>query len=51
MRAYNEEWVERKLKQVTNERQQAVSSILAVMENILETAVIAKINEREATSK
>jgi hypothetical protein len=51
MRAYIEEWVERKLKQAANERQQAVASIPTALENILETAVVADINEREAASK
>jgi hypothetical protein len=51
MRAYIEEWVERQLKQAANERQQAVASIPAAVENILETAVVADINERAAASK
>jgi hypothetical protein len=51
MRAYIEEWVERKLKQAANERQQEVVSIPAVVDNILETVVVADINERETANK
>jgi hypothetical protein len=51
MRAYIEEWVERQLKQVTNERQQVVARIPAAVENILETAIVPDINERAAASK
>jgi hypothetical protein len=51
MRAYIEEWVERQLKQAANERQQAVSNIPAVVENILENTVIADINERASARK
>jgi hypothetical protein len=39
------------LKQVTNERQQAVPGIPTVVENILETAIVIDINEMAAASK
>ena len=51
MRAYIEEWVERQLKQATNKTQQAVCRILAVVEDILEIAVVDDINETVAARK
>jgi predicted DNA binding CopG/RHH family protein len=51
MRSYIEEWLERQLKQTADERQQVVASILAVVEDILETAVIGDINETTAASR
>jgi hypothetical protein len=51
MRAYIEEWVEIQLKQVANERQQTVANILAAVENILETVVVADIIERATANK
>jgi hypothetical protein len=51
MRRYIEEWVERQLKQAANERQQAVLIIPTAVENILETAIVADINETTAASK
>jgi hypothetical protein len=51
MRSYIQEWVERQLKQVADERQQAVASIPAVIEDIIETAVISDIDEMAARSK
>jgi hypothetical protein len=51
MRSYIEEWVEGQLKQAANERQQAVPGIPTVMENILETAIIADINEMTVARK
>jgi hypothetical protein len=51
MRGYIEEWLERQLKQAADERQQAVASIPAAMENILETAVIGDINEMTVARK
>jgi hypothetical protein len=51
MRSYNEEWLERQLKQVAKERQQAVAIIPAVVEDILETAVVSDINEMIAARK
>jgi hypothetical protein len=51
MRSYIEEWVERQLKQAANERQQAVPDIPTAVENILETAIVADINETTAARK
>jgi hypothetical protein len=51
MRSYIEECVERKLKHATNERQRAVPRIPTTVENILETAIVADINETIATRK
>jgi hypothetical protein len=51
MRGYIEEWLERQLKQATDERQQAVANIPAVVEDILETAVVSDINEMTVTRK
>jgi hypothetical protein len=51
MRVYIEEWVKRQLKQAANERQQIVASIPTALKNILETTVVADINERAATNK
>jgi hypothetical protein len=45
MRGYIEEWIERKLKQAADRRQQAVASIPIVGEDILETTVVDDINE------
>jgi hypothetical protein len=51
MRIYIEEWVERKLKQAANERQQAVPGIPTAVENILEATIVTDINETTAASK
>jgi hypothetical protein len=51
MRSYIEEWLERKLKQAADERQQAVALIPAVVEDILETAVVGDINEMTTVRK
>jgi len=51
IRSYNEEWFQRKLKQVAKERQQEVAIIPAVIKDILETAVISEINETIAARK
>jgi hypothetical protein len=42
MRSYIEEWLERELKQVTDERQQAVSMIAAFIDDIDEMTVARK---------
>ena len=42
MRSYIEEWIERELKQVADERKQTVSTIPAVVDDI---------NEKESASK
>jgi hypothetical protein len=51
MRSYIEEWLERQLKQATDERQQAVASIPAAVEDILETPVVDDINETTTARK
>jgi hypothetical protein len=51
MRGYIEEWLERQLKHAVDERQQAIASIPAALEDILETAVVGDINEMTATNK
>jgi hypothetical protein len=45
MRGYIEDWLERQLKQDVDKRKQAVANIPAVVEDILETAVVNDINE------
>jgi hypothetical protein len=42
MRSYIEEWLERELKQATDERKHAVVMILAVVDDINETAAARK---------
>ena len=51
MRRYIEEWLERRLKQADDERQQAVANIPAAIKDILKTAVIGDINEKTASRK
>ena len=42
MRSYIEEWLERELKQATDERKQAVAKIPAVVDDINETTAASK---------
>jgi hypothetical protein len=51
MRGYIEYWLERQLRQDVDKRQQAVASIPAVMEDILETTVVGNINKMTTASK
>jgi hypothetical protein len=51
MRGYIEYWLERQLKQDVDKRQQAVASISAAVEDILETTVIGDINKMTTASK
>jgi hypothetical protein len=51
MRGYIEYWLERQLKQDVDKRQQAVTNIPAVVEDILETTVVSDINKMTIASK
>jgi hypothetical protein len=51
MRGYIEYWLERQLKQDVDKRQHAVTSIPAVVEDILETTVVGDINKMTIASK
>jgi hypothetical protein len=51
MRGYIEYWLERQLKQDVDKRQQAVASIPAAVEDILETTVVGDINKMTTARK
>jgi hypothetical protein len=51
MRCYIEYWLERQLKQDVEKRQQAVASIPAAVEDILETTVVGDINKMTIARK
>jgi hypothetical protein len=51
MKSYIQEWLERQLKQATDERQQAIAKIPATIDDIIETTVVDDINEMAAGSK
>jgi hypothetical protein len=51
MIGYIEYWLERQLKQDDEKRQQAVASIPAAVEDILETTVVGDINKMTTASK
>jgi hypothetical protein len=51
MIGYIEYWLGRQLKQDVDKRQQAVASILAAVEDILETTVVGDINKMTTARK
>jgi hypothetical protein len=51
MRGYIEYWLEGQLKQDVDKRQQAVSSIPAAVEDILETTVVGNIHKMPSARK
>ena len=51
MRSYIQEWLERQLKQVTDERQHVVANIPTIVQVIFEIAVVDDINEMTTKRK